>query len=259
MANNKLRAQVVSQIKATDAQIDVFVADMERFLARSLLRLLKDLRSETVEATEAANILGQLFETLRENGLDAQLDRLTTVYGFELRQIQESLSLALGRGITFTAVDLEFAEALITFDIGKVTTTIQGLTDDARSIMMQQILLGKVPDIDPLLEDALPKVVSNVATELRTGTAAFHNTLHIKKARDVGVDRFVYLGPYDKVTREFCRDLLAKRSPPIYTFAEISSMDNGQGLDVFATGGGYNCRHQWRAVPSVEVEESLSA
>ena len=51
-------------------------------------------------------------------------------------------------------------------------------------------------------------------------------------------------GPLDKLTRPFCTGLMrANRS---YSRKEIDAMDNGQIPGVFASFGGFNCRHQWR-------------
>lgn len=59
-------------------------------------------------------------------------------------------------------------------------------------------------------------------------------------------ERYTYMGaPVDKVMRPFCRERYMKT----YTRAEIDAMDNGQGLSVWESGGGWRCRHQW--VPEV--------
>jgi hypothetical protein len=67
-------------------------------------------------------------------------------------------------------------------------------------------------------------------------------------------DVFAYLGPADKKLRPFCRARVGK----VYTKPAIDAMDNGQLPNVFLTGGGYNCRHQWIAVSKVSEMRSLA-
>ena len=61
---------------------------------------------------------------------------------------------------------------------------------------------------------------------------------------------FIYVGPVDGKVREFCLDHVGK----VYSRARIDDMDNGQLPNVFLTGGGYNCRHQWRRVSRLDTE-----
>lgn len=54
---------------------------------------------------------------------------------------------------------------------------------------------------------------------------------------------FVYQGPEDdNVVRPFCRACVNKA----FTREQILSLDNGQGLQVMTSGGGWNCRHTWQ-------------
>jgi hypothetical protein len=55
---------------------------------------------------------------------------------------------------------------------------------------------------------------------------------------------YAYMGPADEKTRDFCLEHVGK----VYTREQIDELDNGQLNDVFLTGGGYNCRHQWMEV-----------
>jgi hypothetical protein len=61
---------------------------------------------------------------------------------------------------------------------------------------------------------------------------------------------FYYVGPNDDKTREFCQARVGK----VFTRAEIEQMDNGQLPDVMLTGGGYNCRHQFKRVSPLDQE-----
>lgn len=66
--------------------------------------------------------------------------------------------------------------------------------------------------------------------------------------------KYRYSGPDDKLTRPFCRHMLAVDKA--YTRDQIEKMDNGQLPNVFLTCGGWNCRHQW-VMDTQGVEEFL--
>jgi hypothetical protein len=59
-------------------------------------------------------------------------------------------------------------------------------------------------------------------------------------------------GPVSAITRPFCR----AHAGQIFTLEEIERLDNGQGLPVRESCGGYNCRHYW--VPASDLTPGSS-
>jgi len=94
--------------------------------------------------------------------------------------------------------------------------------------------------------------------EWHAGTYA--NTAHHKSyqefsnmmAEQVGAEFFVYVGPVDSRTRNFCLEIVGQTFSKI----EILEMDNNSSGDVMSDRGGWNCRHNWAAV-SGEMHEAL--
>ena len=84
----------------------------------------------------------------------------------------------------------------------------------------------------------------HAGTYVRTAQMRFSRQILKAKADEIGLETFVYTGPVDEVTRDFCLDLVGTT----HTRAEIEQMDNGQTGSVFTDGGGYNCRHSWSPV-----------
>lgn len=60
---------------------------------------------------------------------------------------------------------------------------------------------------------------------------------------------FLYVGPVDGRTREWCLERVGK----VYTRDAIDAMDNGALPNVFITAGGYACRHSWMAVSDPDL------
>ncbi|MBU1096868.1 MAG: hypothetical protein KKB34_10340 [Bacteroidetes bacterium] len=76
------------------------------------------------------------------------------------------------------------------------------------------------------------------ATEANTAIAQFDNNYHTQTASAAGINLFLYDGTIYK-SRRFCIDHIGN----YYTLEELSNMDNGQGLPVETSCGGYNCVH----------------
>ena len=100
-----------------------------------------------------------------------------------------------------------------------------------------------------IMADLLPLLdltEAQVATLYDTSVSIFGRQVEALQAGQDPATPFLYAGPDDPLTREFC----IKRVGHVYTRQEIDDMDNGQLNNVFLTGGGYNCRHVWLEVVS---------
>lgn len=212
--------------------------------------ILSGLIAREPSKIESARILGSLQNELINAGLNQQIGDLQAIYADELGAINHEFA-QLGKVQAFTEIDLETINALVNFDIERVTGQVENYVDDVRSVLMRNVITGETPNFTSLRDDLGNKLVSNLETEINTGLMAFNRSVTVSKAQDLGFDSFIYLGPEDNITRPFCEKLLQKK-PPIYTLDEIQQMDNGQDLPVLTYGGGYNCRHQWRPVSKSE-------
>ncbi len=81
-------------------------------------------------------------------------------------------------------------------------------------------------------------------TLANTGLAQFDNASMFEMAQQAGVKKFIYDGVLHPNSRLFCREHLGKK----YTITQITKMNNGQGLPVLTSCGGYNCTHWWTPV-----------
>jgi hypothetical protein len=101
--------------------------------------------------------------------------------------------------------------------------------------------------VDAILAD-LADVIDRTAPQIRTlydtAISIFGRQVEMLSAGDDPAAIYLYLGPDDAITRPFCRQHVGK----VYTRTAIDALDNGQLDNVFLTGGGYNCRHQWMEV-----------
>jgi hypothetical protein len=94
----------------------------------------------------------------------------------------------------------------------------------------------------------------HASTLADTSMTQLHRTMEGQLAEEAGVERYMYDGPRDKVTRPFC-DKLMKLAQMGYTWTmdQIKELDNsrangGAGAgpgSAMIQGGGWNCRHEW--------------
>jgi hypothetical protein len=192
-----------------------------------------------------------MYESLLEAGLKDALKEVTGMYADELTQVQREMG-KLKPGMTFSDFDIDAATVLAKYDYGRIENVMRRHVDGMQSQVMRSILSATPIDSAKLTEDASATVAAQVRTELNTGLSAFNQVITNLKAEEAGLTTFEYMGPDDKVTRPFCQDVIAKGR--VFTKEEILAMDNEQDLPVFETGGGWNCRHQWRPILPKEDE-----
>jgi hypothetical protein len=113
--------------------------------------------------------------------------------------------------------------------------------------------VGALPfgDLVEQVAIAVNRSLSEAQTLAETASTMFARTITDRGFRQIEADlpkgaiRYGFEGPTDKLTRDFCRRLVARTRRNPMTRGVIEKLDNGQLPDVFITGGGYNCRHQW--------------
>lgn len=246
MANEKtIKNRVTRQVKHTENSTEKFVLNLQRFFADNISTVIDKIKYGKVSAIEAANMIGGLVTDLQKNGLSKEIAKIKEIYADELQFISDELQ-EQGIEKPFSGTDKQVIDALINIGSSKATKELEARGVDVQASIMQQVIAGQAPDFKRLEKiDSL--LAANLKTEINTAVMAFNSAVSAKKAEELGLDLFLYVGPDDGVTRDFCKDLLEK-SPPIYTKDEIAKMDNGQKLSVQIYRGGYNCRHHWRPI-----------
>lgn len=136
-------------------------------------------------------------------------------------------------------VPTEHIEALIAarqISIGNIQHQMQA---DLQQEVRRALVAGYGPDV--LRKRLEEREFGNAKTEAYTAVSRFNNLLTFENAAATGTQTFKYFGPVSTITRPFCR----AHAGQVFTLDEIAKMDNGQGLSVRESCGGYNCRHYW--------------
>jgi hypothetical protein len=251
MSLQRVKKQITEEIKDTEKRIEGFVRELELFIESYISRFMDDLEDGDEDPIAR---LGALLQGMKDAGLDSKLARIGELYGRELKVAMRKFE-SLGID-PLTVIDATTIEALVRFKVEQVQFKVIESVGNIRPLLLQTIILGEKPDIASIMKRVSGVPIHQIETELRTSMLAFNRTVTAIQAEKSGIERFVYLGPDDRITRDFCSHVLNERNPPVYTLDEILAMDNEQGLDVLQYGGGYNCRHEWQPI-TPELEEFL--
>jgi hypothetical protein len=250
LSREDIKRILVSHSSIRESRIALFAERFMRELDRAVQRAVRSAGKDPAIMEQLKQ--GQLAQLLGAKDLGRLAKAfLEKTYEVELRQVQEYFKL-VGKGVDLDIADIEAAEALVKLDLRKIDTVISRYIGGLESQIMREVILGDSIDIDDLRISLGDTAARNIDAELRTGTMAFNRTVVAKKAHEVFGEnpRYLYTGPDDAVTRDFCAEVLnpGDRDLPIYTEDEIAAMDNGQGLDALTYGGGWNCRHSWNPI-----------
>ncbi|HAM57274.1 MAG TPA: hypothetical protein DCQ64_18455 [Candidatus Rokubacteria bacterium] len=266
LAGRTLLARLERQARKEARLVETLTADFARQLEpvlsglnRRTRALLAELQTKSgrLVATRAAlgralSLRAQLHAAVKEAGYadliraatDAPLDDLAAV-------------VLRGRGIIASAtrktpIDIDVLAALKDIRLADLLQLGDGTADALWKSTVDGVLgLRRVE----ALSDELAEVVEVTRRQART----LHDTAVSTFSRQVDQlghpaqpeDRFVYVGPLDTETRPFCRDWLGQ----VQTRKQLDEISNGQLPNTLLTAGGYNCRHKWQWIGSLDAKD----
>ena len=217
-------------------------------------RLLQSVSGDdAVKAVVMASDLADLEDFVAESGSLAARERIQRAVS-SLAGIAESSLVAQGIAAQ-GALDTVAAEALIgTYITNNLDEALRSTIDRAAALRIRQGILsnmGRMSIAEVAQQIALEQSASvpMATTEARTRLAEADRFVNetTRQSLDPKGERFLlaYLGPDDRITRPFCDHLVNKA----FTVEDFNKARNSQtATHPRISGGGYNCRHDVRAV-----------
>lgn len=144
--------------------------------------------------------------------------------------------LKAGNVITFSDADYEKLRAVYQVEFSSIEDKLNfSVEQEFTKIIRQEYSYSR------FRSELIKKDIGEfqASTLANTAVAQFDNAYMIENAQQAGVTKFIYDGSIIATTRDFCRERVGKT----FTLQELEAMDNGQGLPVIPSLGGYNCRH----------------
>ena len=241
---------VLNSLSAVRRIEDEFTRILEgtmRTLERQITPLLDQYR--VIGAVDTALARQQLESALMNSGYFEQTGRLLNEgYQAAIDEAQDLYLQSIGENFQFAEVSLERLNSLKSLDLGEFTK----LGDDFATTMTRTLTDLNFGAVDfnqavQTLQDNIDTMGNHAKTWVTTGLSGVYRESSLMLAEDNGMTEFIYKGPLDKITRDFCRSILTG-SKKLYTKEEIDNLNNGQIGSVSQFGGGFNCRHQWIGV-----------
>lgn len=226
---DRLIAALVRQLAAEDSR---FIRTQQS-LGRAV-RMRQDLAGALTQAG-----LRLLLNVAVEDRLDALADRVLANNGIA------------AAAADLTPLDVESILALKELRLADLLDWSGALSVDAWRLTVDGVLgLRPVDDLVTDLSDLLDTNIPRARTLYDTSVSTFSRQVGLLHTTGEAAELFYYAGPVDSVTRQFCLAHVGK----VFRRDEVDDMDNGQLGDPLVTGGGYNCRHAFKAVSSLDEE-----
>ena len=258
-----------SQSAYVEDLVASFRDDLTRIVAqarRDLMRQLTDklavvdgVVSKTRGNTRVLQRVDEMFQNaLDKAGYQDAVKRYVMKFDGQFEFFQDTLD-RLGKQIG-KDLKLDFGKrdlALFTQQKVGAVKLIDAVVDTVASSAERQAMLAvggmKLSALIDAIVEKVDTTVGQATTLADTALSTYYRTIQdrgfriIERSLPEGVGlQYKYGGPSDVFVRPFCRLLLMETAAgATWTRAEIDDMDNGQLPNVFLTGGGYNCRHQW--------------
>jgi hypothetical protein len=165
----------------------------------------------------------QLLDFILRGGMGAAVDEYVESQG----KIKDAVERA------FNAIEPDFS-----FDD---LPQLEQIQTQAVTQVFEDVIL---PDTQSAIRSALTSLALEVPIEIVT--SELEERLKRSEGRQLTEvnDHYLYTGPLDGLTRPFCKALIGK----VVTSEQMRKLNNGQGLNVMTSCGGYNCRHTWSPV-----------
>jgi DNA mismatch repair ATPase MutS len=249
-------ATMATLIRARRDQIRAEITaerEIEKALNKSLASLL-DTIEQAVQATGPASIINasddELLNLLIAGGLgEAVLDlstqqsKINKTVDRVLTAIEPSLSL----DSLAPQVDALSSQNISDIVEGVILPSIkQNIRDSLRDLEVNVPLNTVMSN----LQVKMARAQGRQLTEIKTKISQYGRGLTAMASAVAELDHYLYTGPRDGITRDFCKALVNK----VVDEQQMSKLNNGQGLAVKTSGGGYNCRHSWSPVTESFIE-----
>lgn len=145
------------------------------------------------------------------------------------------------RAFNFSDESLNIINSLKQQDLNQFTQLADDIVNRANRTMLNTSFgsINTAQALQDITKD-ISKFSSFTDTWVRTTTQGLFSEANTLLANDNGIEQFEYVGPVDRITRDFCK----QHTGEVKTLIEWDSLDNGQISPVSIYRGGFNCRHQ---------------
>ena len=235
-----------ARVKQLEAEVKAESA-FEKAIKTANNNLLETIKA-AVTTAQTKVILGytddELLQFTLENGYGIAVDEFIDQADLIRDTVKETLAVTTA-GFDLSSIDnqidtLQAITAKAVFDeivIPTIKANIRGGLRELAFDVPKKTMISN-------LQDRMNQSTGRQLTQIKTQISQYGRSINSVAAKAAGLEHYLYTGPVDGVTRPFCKSLVNL----VVTNTQMNRLNNGQGLAVITSGGGYNCRHSWSPV-----------
>lgn len=265
--------------KFLDSLVGIFEDKLKPVLSKAQRATLKALESKLTLASDGSveitpgnqqvlRSVDRIFkQQMKKSGYDKVAGAFTDQFADHLPKFQQvlndisdSLNTPLPE-VVFTGADVDLFASQAIGAKEMLLDVVEATATAAKRQALFNVGGLKFSDLASELGDQFEKTAAQASAIADTSVSSFYRTIasqsyaKIEASLPKGAVVYFYAGPSDGLERDFCANLTDKGLS--YTREQINDMDNGQGMNVMVSGGGWRCRHTW--ILSVPEAQSKGA
>lgn len=250
-----------SMIAEFEKRLDAMIAKASDSVFAQLERKLVPNDDGRLTGLKNKGYLADVDDLFRAAMKDAGYDRLAAAFVAQfpeqlplltrtLAVISKAMGANFSAGAVLSTADLEQLANGQRLTLESLRQTVTEVAQLAKQRALVKYNGLRPSQLERILEKTFHQTVGQASTLASTGIAVWYRqatALALKKIEKETPLEYTYDGPDDSLTRDFCHTLKRDQARGItWTRKQIDAMDNGQLPNVMESGGGFNCRHQWR-------------
>ena len=239
---------VTASVAKFQQRMDGVISSINKDIAAAVRAYSKNAGTDLVGIEFTLGARAQLEGMLVDSGYYEAVGEFMGEYDGIIKSIQQQYNLSgykLALGLTAATVINQLRQ----FDIDY----FQNLGTQTTDALYRALYENTVSPVDfGTLVDAVRGTLEGSPLKKYSYTYAndtimrFERSVNAMAAEKTGWKYVKYVGPDDAVTRPFCAEHVGNT----YPIEEAQAMTNDLDMPAWTTGGGYNCRHSWIAVPT---------
>lgn len=256
-----LHKAVTAYRKKSDRALHAAYAALLLMLGRRLRMKDGVIQSSIRNATVLSNLAQPYVTLLGDKGYRAALAEVRSALMAQPEFLSRVLEASAGSNPPVSDRETRIREFALNNTVSVLATEPGEAVQRAVNTVGESLLGMPLTALGDVLGRTIETLPSRLELESVTAISRYYRSM-AKRAYDAIQEdtktpiRYRYQGPSsgDPKIRPFCKLKMEQTEHgETWTSDEIDAMDNGQGLPVWTSNGGYNCRHNWIVAAGIKA------
>jgi hypothetical protein len=238
--------RMAAAIKRLEARILMLADDLEREKGR-LVSTRANFRQAQALHAQLGNLMERYYIVPVAKMMDRDMGRIT-------KRVQKYLGTVTGEAQKFVGVDRVYINQLRKLNVGEVSALGEVSVERVARKMYEHLLGGaefnslkrEIANVFTGRKDVRGRPMSTYSRQMAFDNVRnFQSQVTTYKAKEIGLDTFIYYGDIIKNSRSWC----IRHAGKVFSRKQIDILSqqnwDGKSGPWFTNRGGYQCRHWW--------------